>query len=187
MKAKAVFTRGSRDAGERREREIMKLKGRGLMLAGAVAAGLILLPGCERRADQGADDARWAEREGRFAPGLHTLMVDLSVRHASLWFAGEEGNWPLARYMVDELHKLLEDIEELHPVYREVPVAQLLGEMTKPQVESLDVAIDNGDHPAFVDAYDRLTAACNACHAASGREYIVMQRPSMPALTNLRY
>jgi hypothetical protein len=156
-------------------------------LAVTVCAGLILLPGCERRDAQGVDDARVAELEARFTPGLHALMIDLATRHSSLWFAGEAENWPLAGYMVHELEELLEDIEALHPVYRDVPVAQLLGEMTMPQVEALEVAVADGDGAAFVDAYDRLTAACNACHAASDRGYIVMQRPTAPPLMNLRY
>lgn len=156
-------------------------------LAVTVLAGLIVLPGCERRAGQGVDDARVAELEARFTPGLHALMIDLAFRHASLWFAGEAENWPLAGYMVHELEELLEDIEAWHPVYRDIPVAQLLGEMTMPQVEALEGAVADGDGAAFADAYDRLTAACNACHAASDRGYVVMQRPTAPPLANLRY
>jgi hypothetical protein len=123
----------------------------------------------------------------RFTPGLHTLMVDLGVRHASLWFAGEAENWPLADYMVHELEELVEEIEELHPVYREVQVAALIREMTHPAVEALEGAVKHEDRAAFADAYDQLTAACNACHAASDRAALVIQRPTAPPLTNLRY
>jgi hypothetical protein len=123
----------------------------------------------------------------RFTPGLHTLMVDLGVRHASLWFAGDAENWPLADYMVHELEELVEDIEELHPVYREVQVAALLGEMTRPAVEDLEDAVEEEDRTAFAEAFDHLTAACNACHVASDRGALVIQRPTAPPLTNLRF
>lgn len=153
--------------------------------AAALLTAMISLAGCAPGGD--ADEARLRELEQRFTPGLHSLMVDLGMRHASLWFAGEAGNWPLADYMVHEMEELVEEIEELHPVYREVPVAALLGEMTAPAVERLEAAVAAGDRTRFVDAYDQLTAACNHCHTASGRAAIVIQRPSVPPLTNLRY
>jgi hypothetical protein len=132
-----------------------------------------------------------AEAEARlgdaFRPGLHTLMVELQHRHATLWFSGEAENWPLADYFLHELEELIEDIEELHPVYHGVPVAELLTEMTLPAVERMEEAVDASDRDAFVLAYDQLTVACNACHVASDRAAIVMQRPTAPPLTNLRY
>jgi len=80
----------------------------------------VLFSGCEQPPDTATQDVRIqelrAELEDRFTPGLHTLMVDLGMRHASLWFAGEAENWPLADYVVHELEELVEEIEELHPV-----------------------------------------------------------------------
>jgi hypothetical protein len=132
-----------------------------------------------------------AEVEARltdaFTPGLHTLMVEMQHRHATLWFAGDSENWPLADYFLHELEELVEDIEELHPEYAGVPVADLLAEMTMPAVERMEDAVDAEDREAFIRAYDQLTVACNACHVASDRAAIVIQRPTAPPLTNLRY
>ncbi len=151
----------------------------------------LLLSGCEQPPDTATQDVRLqelrAELEDRFTPGLHTLMVDLGMRHASLWFAGEAENWPLADYMVHELEELVEEIEELHPVYRDVQVAELLREMTTPAVEALETAVDDENLQDFERAYDDLTTACNACHIASDRAAIVMERPTSPPFTNLRY
>jgi len=136
----------------------------------------------------GADaDTRFEQLEQRFTPGLHALMADLGVRHASLWFAGEAGNWPLADYMVHEIEELIETIEELHPVYRDVQVAAMLREMTTPAVEDLEEAVEVGDRAAFAGAYDRFTAACNHCHTASDRGFLVVERPTSPPFTNLRF
>jgi cytochrome c556 len=132
-------------------------------------------------------EARFQELEQRFTPGLHALMADLGVRHASLWFAGEAGNWPLTGYMVHEIQELIEDIEALHPVYRDVQVAAMLREMTMPAVEALEDAVEAGDGAAFADAYDRFTTACNHCHTASDRGFLVVRRPTSPPLTNLRF
>lgn len=125
--------------------------------------------------------------EARFTPGLHSLMVDLGMRHASLWFAGDAGNWPLADYMAHELEELLGDIEETHPVYHDIQVAVLLGEMTTPAVDAVEAAVVARDHDAFVRAFDDLTTACNHCHQAADRGAIVIQRPTAPPLSNIRY
>lgn len=151
----------------------------------------LVLPGCAEAPADAVDEARLSEAvtelSQRFTPGLHTLMVDLAMRHGSLWFAGEAENWALADYMIHELEELVEEIEELHPVYREVQVAQLLREMTHPAVEALEDAVEGEDPGAFVRAYDELTRACNACHVASDRGAIVMERPTAPPLSNLRF
>jgi hypothetical protein len=67
------------------------------------------------------------------------------------------------------------------------PVASLMRQMTMPVVVEIESAIDARDHIAFATAYDRLTTSCNACHAAAGKPAIVIQRPTAPPLTNLRY
>jgi hypothetical protein len=130
---------------------------------------------------------RLDEMERRFTPGLHSLMVELGMRHATLWFAGQAENWPLTDYVLHEIEVLLEDIEELHPVYRDVQVAALLREMTQPAFEELEQAAERRDAAAFTGAYDRLTTACNHCHTASDRAAIVIQRPTVPPLSNIRF
>ncbi len=68
-----------------------------------------------------------------------------------------------------------------------LPVAELLSEMTSPALERLEDAVEGGNEAAFREAYDELTNACNACHIAADRAAIVMQRPTQPPFTNLRY
>ncbi len=158
------------------------------VLVTAVTTTLFLTSGCgegevsEVRLQEALEG--WAER---FTPGLHEQMIHLQFRHASLWFAGEEENWELADYMIHELEELVEEIEEANPVYRGVAVAELLGEMTHPAIEAIETAITRRDRDAFRMGYDQLTTACNACHIASERPAIVMQRPDHPPYGNLRF
>jgi hypothetical protein len=147
----------------------------------------LLLSGCGAAAPADADEDWRRDMEARFTPGLHTLMVDVGMRHATVWFAGDAENWPLTDYLVHELEEVLDDIEELHPVYRDVQVAALLGEMTEPAMDSLEAAVEARDRAAFVQAYDGLTQACNHCHRAADRSALVIQRPTAPQVTNLRY
>jgi hypothetical protein len=125
------------------------------------------------------------EMEQRFRPGLHSLMQQVQVRHAQLWFAGEAGNTELAEYQVHELEELIEDIAELHPEYDDRPVAELLEQLLTPALEDVERAI-RGEQE-FAAAFDRLTRQCNDCHAATDRRAIVIQRPRTPPLDNLRY
>lgn len=151
---------------------------------------LLAAAGCVPAADgvgEGALEAAVAELEERFTPGLHTLMTQIQHRHANLWFAGEAANWPLADYMLHELEELVAEVEELHPVYEGVQVALLLGEVTHPAVEAMEGAVAGQDREGFVRAFDALTAACNSCHLSSDRGSIVIQRPTTPPLTNLRF
>jgi hypothetical protein len=163
-----------------------------------LAALTLLLPACGPGAGASADAVSQVqleaalkevreEMEDRFSPGLHSQMVEMQHRHAALWFAGDAGNWGLADYMIHELEELVEEMEEINPVYREVQVAELLQEMTVPAIEGMEDAVEAEDRAAFAQAYDQLITACNACHVASDRAAIVMQRPVEPPLTNLRY
>jgi hypothetical protein len=147
--------------------------------------GIVVLTACQPQGESGQQ--RLDELERRFTPGLHALMVDLGMRHASLWFAGNAENWPLTDYMLHEIEELLGDIEEMHPVYRDVQVAALLGEMTQPAMDELEQSVEQRDPGAFGVAYDRLTTACNHCHTASDRAAIVIQRPTAPPLSNIRF
>jgi len=158
--------------------------------APALASLLLILPACAPATppdapDTAALEARIQELEERFTPGLHTLMGSVANRHAMLWFAGQAENWALVDYQIHEMEELIEEIEELHPVYDGIPVAQLLGEMTHPAMEALEAALAARDRAAFTSSFDRLTQACNSCHVAADREVILVVRPSSPPITNL--
>jgi hypothetical protein len=163
---------------------------RSLGVSGVFLATTLLLAACEApgRAPWTGDlEALAGEMEDRFTPGLHSLMTELQHRHASLWFAGEAENWLLADYFLHELEELTEKIEALHPVYDEIPVAQLLRGHTLPPIEGLEAAVKAGDPIAFERGYDQLTQGCNSCHVASDRGFMVITRPTVPPLTNLQY
>jgi len=135
-------------------------------------------------ADMAALEDRMAER---FTPGLHSLMMELQHRHATLWFAGEAENWPLADYFLHEMEELVEDIGEFHPTYHDLRVADMLADVTVPAIEAMEDAVEAEERHAFVSAYEQLTVACNGCHAPADKAAIVVQRPTSPPLTNLRY
>jgi hypothetical protein len=145
----------------------------------------IVLAGCGQAVDE-RHPGDEASSQG-LRPGLHAMMTELQLRHANLWFAGDAENWPLAEHQVHELEELLEKTAEYHPEYSGVRVGELLTAMTDTSVAALDAAVDARDAAAFRTAFDGLTERCNACHTVAERGYLVIQRPRVPPLDNLRY
>jgi hypothetical protein len=118
------------------------------------------------------------------APGLVAFMLQVQSHHTKLWLAGNARNWELADYQVDELKELLEDIAKAVPKYKDVPVGQMIETTTMAPIGEIEAAVKARDSAKFAAAFDKLTAACNACHEAANRGFIVIQRPATSAFPN---
>ncbi len=113
-----------------------------------------------------------------YIPGIEQFMNVIQAEHTKLWYAGEAGNWPLAAYNLAEIKELMSDLEDLFPTFKSMPFADMLDAVIVGHVAALEKAVDAKDAKAFAAGYDRLTAACNACHQATGNGFLVMRRPS---------
>ena len=124
------------------------------------------------------------------APELGQQMLELQIRHDRLWWAGEAGNWNLAYYIVSELGEALRGIEETNgeaPELQPQKLSDVMPAMMNPAISNVQDALAKKDTAAFGEAFDRLSASCNACHAAAGVSFLHIQRPKTPLLDNLRY
>jgi hypothetical protein len=119
-----------------------------------------------------------------YTPGLVEFMMTVQIHHAKLWLAGNARNWDLADYQADELKELLEDIAKRVPEYKGTPVGKMIEAVTMPPIGDIESAIKARDSKKFAIAFDQLTAACNACHQAAKRGFIVIQRPPASAFPN---
>jgi hypothetical protein len=119
-----------------------------------------------------------------YTPGLVEFMMHVQSHHTKLWLAGNARNWGLADYQVEELKELLEDIAKRIPEYKGTPVGKMIEATTMPPVGEIEAAIKAHDTGKFAAAFDSLTAACNACHEAANRGFIVIQRPAASAFPN---
>ncbi len=122
-------------------------------------------------------------------PGLGEIMSGQQMRHAKLWFAGAAANWPLAAYEVDELEEGFDDIVRFHPTHKDAPVAlrDLVPQMMTLPIAQLRAAIATRDQTQFLQAFDLLTGACNACHQATHFGFNVVVRPTTNTFTNQRF
>jgi hypothetical protein len=122
-----------------------------------------------------------------YAPGLGEFMTATQLRHAKLWFAGKEKNWDLAAYEIDEIKEGLEEAEKQFPINDGIPVADMIKAIIDPAIEELEKAVDAKSSAKFTVAFDKLTSACNTCHAGANKPFIRIQRPTAPPLSNQNF
>ncbi len=144
-----------------------------LLAAAVLAAGVAWAQDESKPAEPSADEAGTS-------PHLSDIMVQQQMRHIKLWFAGDARNWALADYELDQLKDGFDDI------------AKVLGGDIAQQhvggaVSRVETAIESKDHAAFVSAFDRLSAGCNACHRTLDHAFIVIQRPVLLPYSDQRF
>jgi len=94
-------------------------------------------------------------------------------RHVKLALAGRAQNWGLAAYALHQIKDALSYVAITHPRFRNQSVPELMEAMTGEPLQALDQAIKANDAQQFTAAYGRLTAGCNACHAALGQPVVI--------------
>ncbi|WP_439399263.1 hypothetical protein ACRQ5Q_17865 [Bradyrhizobium sp. PMVTL-01] len=122
-----------------------------------------------------------------YQPGLGEFMTATQLRHAKLWFAGEQNNWDLAAYEIDEIKEGLEDAARLFPTHDGIPVAEMIKTIIDPRIEELEKAVTAQSSTKFTAAFDELTSGCNSCHAGASKPFIRIQRPIASPLTNQNF
>jgi cytochrome c553 len=101
----------------------------------------------------------------RIQPGLGTVMTEYGNRLARLWYAGNAGNWDMAKYQHDEML----EIQEVAGITRPERSAALTGfEIT--YLAMIDQAIGAKDKAAFTKAVTAATGGCSTCHKVSSGE-----------------
>ena len=131
-------------------------------------------------------DAKTAAHEApkTYVPGLEQFMGVIQNQHVKLWYAGQARNWELAEYQLGEIKEVMSDVQDLVPTFKDLPLADMLDAVITGEIAQLEKAIDGKDAVAFDAGFDKLTAACNACHRATGNSFIVIRRPVGPAFPN---
>ena len=144
-------------------------------------------PADAHAAHHGAAGGHAGEEDGH--AGLGGTMRRVQLLSSDLWFAGEAGNAALAGYLVHELEESLEEVGADHPSHDGVALTPYIGAMLGEDgaLHGVEAALEAGDEAAFAAAYDQVVSTCNACHQGTGHPYLVIQRPTAPARTNLRF
>ncbi len=120
-----------------------------------------------------ADDQKPAGQPA-YTPRLNDIMVVTQLGHFKLWYAGAVQNWPLANYELEQIRASIRLAKTLFPNSDKSNMDTM-----KPAAEDLDKAIKAKDAAGFTSAYSKLTAACNACHEATGFGFIKIRVPRL--------
>jgi hypothetical protein len=113
-----------------------------------------------------------------YRPGLGDLMTTtVQPRHTKLGFAGREKNWTYAAYELRELEEAFDRLSVQWPQWQRVRIVELVETMIRDPLYELGLAIKEKKETEYAAAYGKLTEACNACHQAAKRPFVVIQDP----------
>jgi hypothetical protein len=117
-----------------------------------------------------------------FKPAFDDLMTMLvQPRHTKLWLAGQQKNWTLAAFQLNELRGALVRIGQTIPKYRTFSVEATVGSIFQPKIMAMNAAIASQNPAQFNTAFAELTTACNVCHEGMEHPFLVIKVPDASA------
>jgi hypothetical protein len=111
------------------------------------------------------------ERLATLVPSQSHAMIDVGFHWTNLWFAGQAGNWPLAKFYFDEARSHIMWTVRIRPIRQDL--------------DGRDV--DRQDSGQFAVAYRGALEGCYSCHKSSGKPYLRPTVPSAPAQTLIAF
>lgn len=96
-----------------------------------------------------------------------SFMPDFAERFHVMHRAGESGDWAIASHELAEMKRLTKLSTSV-----DAEKGKLMQAMMKPSFEELESAIVHGNHEKFEKALANTTSTCNACHTATGSEFV---------------
>lgn len=115
-----------------------------------------------------------------YKPGFGEFMSEIQVHHEKLWFAGENQNWQLADFEINEIKESLADIREYCTDRPETKDLQMIDA----PIDSINIAIQQKNNELFKKDFVLLTATCNSCHQATNHGFNVIKLPDTPPFSN---
>ncbi|HMH31548.1 MAG TPA: hypothetical protein VK543_00885 [Puia sp.] len=148
----------------------------------------LLLSACSQHTDntnhlQAQVDSLRSQLKNSYTPGVGELMSNIQLHHAKLWFAGDNQNWPLAKYEESLILSAFKKIQQYHGDKPEAKIAAMIN----PAMDSVDQAIEHKSQASFRHSFLFLNSSCNSCHQATKRPFNVIVTPTMPPISNQLY
>ena len=115
-----------------------------------------------------------------YKPGLGEFMSNIQAHHAKLWYAGQNKNWKLANFEMEEIKETFEDINKYETDRKEIKLIPMI----YPPLDSVIFAIGQQNQDRFNSSFALLTNTCNACHTAAQFDFNVVKIPDMQNFSN---
>lgn len=143
---------------------------------------IVLLSSCNQQTDktQTLQNQIDSLKTNAYKPGFGEFMSSIQVHHNKLWFAGQNENWKLADFEINEINENLDDIKKYctdRPETKSLP-------MIDPALENIKKAIQQQNPALFKEEYTNLTNSCNSCHQATQHEFNVITIPITSPFSN---
>jgi hypothetical protein len=118
-------------------------------------------------------------------PDQSHVMQDVSYHFSNLWFAAQQGNWPLAKFYLDETRSHLRWAVRIIPKRKdnagqEVDLQSILQAFENSPWKQMDDAITAKDKAEFEKKYRFALETCYSCHKAADKPFIHPQIPTRP-------
>jgi hypothetical protein len=110
-------------------------------------------------------EERLAVLESRFS--FASFMPDFAERFHVMHRAGEANDWAVASHELQEMMRLARLSKSI-----DTDKGKLMGAMMEPSFEALEHAIEDSNHEKFEKALTQTIGTCNACHTATGSEFV---------------
>jgi hypothetical protein len=114
-------------------------------------------------------------------PSQSHAMMDVSFHFTNLWFAGQQNNWPLAKFYLGEVRNHIKWSIRLVPVRKskngEVKLADKFEPFDAVKLAEIEKQIAAKDRKQFSAAYRDAITGCNDCHTASDKPYLLVMVP----------
>ena len=115
-----------------------------------------------------------------YLPTIGDIMGLIQLRHFKLWFAGSAGNWELAAYEARQIDNGFNVAAKA----RDSAFGQLIRQRGTLPIAGVARAIAVRNKEDFNKGFERLTAACNACHSAEHIDFVRIRTPTSSPFTN---
>jgi hypothetical protein len=167
--------------------------GQGVSLAPKItvlALAAVLAGGCQvASSDAGAAiSAADVDRLKTLVPSQSHTMQDVGFHWTNLWFAGQQGNWPLARFYFDEARQHMQWTILIRPIRkdlegRDVDLQSIFQAVDASMFAAVKIAIEQKNGAQFATAYKSALDGCYSWHKSSGKPYLHPIVPTAPAQT----
>jgi hypothetical protein len=155
-----------------------------LVIAAALTGGCRAVSTDARASTAPAD----IDRLKTLVPSQSHTMQDVGFHWTNLWFAGQQGNWPLARFYFDEAHQHIQWTIQVRPIRkdpegRDVDLQSIFQAVDASLFAAVKIAIEQKNSGQFATAYKKSLDGCYSCHKSSGKPYLRPIMPTTPAQT----
>ena len=111
-------------------------------------------------------------------PSNSHIMMDVQFHWTSLWFAGRNRNWALAKFYFDESRSHMIWLIRKSPVVR--GQQDIFDGIDTSSLADVKSAIEKKDSLLFAAAYKTMLESCYSCHKSVGRPYLKPMIPRTP-------